>query len=512
MEASILPENRDALKEIPPPPGEFDVPAELVDVLTETDSARVRGAMDFYWTSLAPFTLLVIFVLSILLFVVAFYRFDAGLSDLLVPSGLVLAVGLLVLLPLEYHLVRVRILRPIERLQLELVGRLPWRPDQDTLLTSLRRTVVEIRWTLRSMDCDLRLQRERGDDLQARLNDRVAADAFADRVAEGLRGAESVKQFADEAARLIGSIWPVEDFLLLYRVEGQSELSVLAWEHDGAPVELDPPPNGLPRYRRASLPVPVKEALRRGFYSEAGLPFSQDPAFPDARSFAAMALEHRGGDAGVMLALTSHPDPPSVEPLRRSRPLFSVGFGRAMYVRELGEAEIRDALTGAFTYDHFMTVVRHEIARANRYSRSVACVTIDVDNLRRVNSEHGSAVGDRVIAEVAQVAGGAIRSSDTLARVAGARLSLLLPEADRAASEVVAERVRSRVEEHPFIVASGQVERVTVSVGIAVHPPFGVTAISLVDVAERALTEAKRGGRNRVTVATAEERAWSGQG
>jgi len=464
--------------------------------------------MDFYWTSLAPLTLLVIFGLSILLFVVAFYRFDAGLFDLLVPSGLVLAVGLLVLLPLEYRLVRVRILRPIERLESELLGRLPWRPEQDTLLTSLRRSLVEIRWALRSMDGDLRLQRERGDDLQARLNDRAAADAFGDRVAEGLRGAESVKQFAEEAARLVGSVWPVEDFLLLYREEGQTELSVLAWEHEGVRVELDDlPTGGLPRYSRASLPVPVKEALRRGFYSEAGLPFSQDPAFPEARSFVAMALEHRGGDAGVMLALTSHPDPPSAEPLRRSRPLFSVGFGRAMYARELSEAEIRDALTGAFTYDHFLTVVRHEIARANRYSRSVACVTIDVDNLRRVNSEHGSAVGDRVIAEVAQVAGGAIRSSDTLARVAGARLCLLLPETDRAASEVVAERVRNRVEEHPFILANGQVERVTVSAGIAVHPPFGVTAISLVDAAERALTDAKRSGRNRVTVAGEGERS-----
>ncbi|MHB9149933.1 MAG: GGDEF domain-containing protein [Thermoleophilia bacterium] len=512
MEVSILPDNRDVLKEIPPPPGEFDVPAELVDALTESDSARARGAMDFYWTSLAPFTLLVIFGLSILLFVVVFYRFDAGLSDLLVPSGLVLAVGLLVLLPLEYHLVRVRILRPIERLESELLGRLPWRPDQDTLLASLRHSVVEIRLALRSMDRDLRLQRERGDDLQARLNERAAADAFADRVAEALRGAESVKQFADEAARLIGSVWPVEDFLLLYREEGQSELSVLVWEHAGAPVELGLAPGGLPRYPRASLPVPVKEALRRGFYSEAGLPFSQDPAFPEARSFLAMALEHRGGDAGVMLALTSRTDPPSAEPLRRSRPLFSVGFGRAMYLRELGEAEIRDALTGAFTYDHFLTVVRHEIARANRYSRSVACVTIDVDNLRRVNSEHGSAVGDRVIMEVAQVAAGAIRSCDTLARVAGARLSLLLPETDLAASEVVAERVRSRVEEHPFIVASGQVERVTVSLGIAVHPPFGVTAISLVDAAERALADAKRGGRNRVTVAADGERSWSGEG
>ena len=175
-----------------------------------------------------------------------------------------------------------------------------------------------------------------------------------------------------------------------------------------------------------------------------------------------------------------------------------------MYVHELGEAEIRDTMTGVFTYDHFLTVVRHEVARANRYSRSVACVMIDVDNLRRINSEHGSAAGDRVITEVAQVVGGAIRSSDSLARISGGRLSLLLPETTEEASEIVGERVRRRVEEHPLILAGSRVERVTVSVGIAVHPPFGVTAMSLVDTAELALTEAKRYGRNRVVLATAE--------
>ena len=63
------------------------------------------------------------------------------------------------------------------------------------------------------------------------------------------------------------------------------------------------------------------------------------------------------------------------------------------------------------------------------------------------------------------------------------------------------------MQEHPFIVARSRVERITVSVGVAVHPPLGVTAMSLVDAAERALTEAKRDGRNRVVVARGEKSA-----
>ncbi len=507
MGCSILPDDRGVLKDTGTPSPEFELPGEFADALARSDEARINGAMDFFWTGLAPFTFLVVCGLSLLALVLNVYLLDAGLSDAFVVSGSLLGAGFVILLPLEYHLVRARILRPIERLEFELLGKLPWRPERDVLLGSLRRSVGEVRRALRSMDSDLRLERERGHDLQTQLHDRAAADAFADQVAEGMRDAGSVDQFAAEAARLVNSIWPSDDLLLLYREEGRDELDIVAWEHAGVPVDLDLFNGELPSYRWASLPVPVKEALRRGFYSEMGLPFSQDSSFPQAKSFVAMSLEHRARGAGVILASTAQADPPSAEPLRRSRPLFSVGFGRAMYAQELSEAAIRDAMTGAFTYDHFLAIVRHEVARATRYTRSVACALIDVDGLRRVNSEHGSVVGDRVITEVAQVVGGAIRSSDSLARVSGGRLALLLPETNEEASEVVAERVRRRVQEHPFIVARSRVERITVSVGVAVHPPLGVTAMSLVDAAERALTEAKRDGRNRVVVARGEKSA-----
>ncbi|MHB0979961.1 MAG: GGDEF domain-containing protein [Thermoleophilia bacterium] len=507
----ILPDDRGVVKEPRPtidgPAPTSDIgadwdspgtPPELLEALAESEAARMRGAMDFFWTSLAPFTFLVIFGTAMLVFVLTVYLLDAPLQQLLVLSGSVLAVGLVLLLPLEYHLVRSRVERPIVRLEHELLGKLPWRPEGDQLLGSLRRTVGEVRRALRLMEVDLKVERERGDDLGARLEERAAADVFADRVADVLRGAESVRQYAFEACTLVRGVWPAEDILLLSREETENELTILYWDHEEKQVDPHATDVEPPRYRKASLPVPVKEALRRGFYAESGLPFSQDPAFPRARSFVALALDHRGGPAGVLLAVSPRLDPPSAEPLRRAQPLFSIGFGRAMYVRELGEAEIRDTLTGAFTYDHFLSVVRHEVARGNRYSRPVSCLMVDIDGLRRINDTHGSAAGDRVIGEVSQLVSGAIRSSDSLARISGGRLALLLPETNADAASIVAERVRSRVEEYPFIVVRNRVARVTVSVGIGVHPPFGVTALALVDAAQRALHGAKEAGRNRV--------------
>jgi len=476
------------------------VSAEIAQALDESGSAGRGSVMDFFWAALAPFTFLVVFGSAALVLVLSVFLFDADSTELAILSAAVLAVGLLVLLPIEYHLVRSRIERPIQRLEHELLGQLPWRPEGDQLLGRLRRTVVEVRNALRVMDTDLRMEQERTDDLLARLGERTAADAFAARVADSLRRAESVEQFAAEATRLVREAWPADEVVVLHRLELENDLEVLRWECLGEAIDPEAREGGAPRYRKASLPVPVKEAFRRGFYSETGLPFSQDPAFPDARSFVAMSLEHRGVGAGVLLAVSGELDPPSPESLRRAHPLFSLAFGRAMYVRELGEAEIRDTLTGVFTYDHFLTMVRHEVARSNRYSRPAACVMVDVDKLRRVNETHGSAAGDQIIAEVSQLVRGLIRSTDSLARISGGRLALLLPETNEEAALVVAERIRTRVDEYPFIVLRNQVERMTVSVGVSIHPPFGVTALSLVDAALSALTQAKDQGRNRVVV------------
>jgi diguanylate cyclase (GGDEF)-like protein len=105
-----------------------------------------------------------------------------------------------------------------------------------------------------------------------------------------------------------------------------------------------------------------------------------------------------------------------------------------------------------------------------------------------------------VISEVTQIVQSIIRSSDVLARISGGQLAMLLPECPGDAGVVVAERVLAAMAEHPFIVQRQVVERVTVSIGVSVHPPHGVTALNLVDAAHRALRQAKAEGRNRVAL------------
>jgi diguanylate cyclase (GGDEF)-like protein len=457
------------------------------------------GPMEFFWGSLAPFTIFASVGGACLLFVIGAVLLDLSSAQLLRVAGLSVVIQLVLLLPLEYYLIRVRLAGPIVRLQSELRGQLPWRPEGDLLLGSLRRTIEEVRGAARDARGELGRQQEKMQELQAQVDDQRVSDVFARRLADALRTGERLDQFAAAVTEHVREIWPAEQVLLLSRPSPDAELDIV-FADGGASFS---PENGdaATRYRKASLPTTIKEALRRGFYAEVGLPFTRDQALPDARSFVAISLEHRGFVGGVVLLATSELTPPSTEPLRRARPLLSLAFSRARYLLEMEDVAIRDPLTGAYTNDHFLSVLRHEVARCNRYSRPAACVLMDIDGLRRINDRHGAGFGDQVIAEVAQLVDGLIRSTDILARTSGGELALLLPETAGEAAEIVGERLRARVEEHPFILQRNQVERVTISLGIGVHPPHGVTALALVDTTRRALREAKSHGRNRVVVA-----------
>jgi diguanylate cyclase (GGDEF)-like protein len=459
------------------------------------------GPRDFFWGSLAPLSVFSAFGLTMLTLVFVVWTADVTTEQILILAVILFATSLGFLLPAELYIVATRLERPLRRLEVELTGGAPWRPEGDVLFAPVRRAAEQVRDSAREARDALAWEQQRVRNLQDRLEGRGASGEFAVHAASVLRPVGGVEQFALVSAHLFGEVWPAENVLLLVQDVVEGELEVICHVRDGEIVPPDPSAQAAGRYRRASLPAPLKEAQRRGFFAEAGLPFSHDPAIPDARSFVAMALDHRGVGDGYLFASSTVLVPPDVEPIRRASDVFSITFSRVMYARETEDAAIRDTLTGLYRYDHFLTVTRQEVARANRYSRPVGCLMVDVDGLRRINDSYGSGGGDRTIAEVGEIARRLLRSSDMVARLSGGRLAILLPESDEEACLTVAERILATVADHAFILQRGSVERLTVTVGVAVHPPFGVTAMALVDAAHAALLDAKAAGRNRYALA-----------
>lgn len=126
---------------------------------------------------------------------------------------------------------------------------------------------------------------------------------------------------------------------------------------------------------------------------------------------------------------------------------------------------------------------------------SHALLLCDLDHFKRVNDRLGHAAGDAVLREVAETMRGALRAGDSIYRVGGEEILVVLPGATEANAVDVAERLRREVRKRrPAGV------QVTISVGVAVSRHGPLDTDKLIGLADAALYSAKAGGRDRVMV------------
>jgi diguanylate cyclase (GGDEF)-like protein len=157
-----------------------------------------------------------------------------------------------------------------------------------------------------------------------------------------------------------------------------------------------------------------------------------------------------------------------------------------------------DGLTEVYNHRTFQERLAQEIARANRYSRPLSLLMIDVDHFKMYNDTFGHPQGDVVLQDLARLLREMSRTSDIIARYGGEEFAVILPETDSVSAQKIGQRLREQVERHPF---SGK-ERMpggtlTISIGVATHVPGG-SKDTLLNAADAALYTAKREGRNRV--------------
>jgi len=165
-----------------------------------------------------------------------------------------------------------------------------------------------------------------------------------------------------------------------------------------------------------------------------------------------------------------------------------------------------DPLTGIPNRRRFSAALDEAWKRAVRTRVSVAVLMIDVDYFKGVNDLLGHAYGDECLNNLVRALGQAGRSNDLLARFGGDEFVLLLPETDGVGAMTVAERIQHAVDALAMRNdASPFDKRISVSIGLGVCTPrLGMNPADLVDVADKALYEAKRRGRNRICAQTLE--------
>lgn len=183
-----------------------------------------------------------------------------------------------------------------------------------------------------------------------------------------------------------------------------------------------------------------------------------------------------------------------------------VTLQRGALVHELEAAARIDAKTGMLNAIAWEQLAKRELEHAHRDGKPLSVLIIDIDRFKLVNDNYGHLVGDEVLAAVGRCLSDEVREFDTVGRFGGEEFVVVLPSANEADALVVAERLRSKINDLRIstlidAVAADPDDHLAVSIGVSCAPGHGEELPDLLVAADSALYRAKAGGRNRVVLA-----------
>ncbi|WP_319025067.1 diguanylate cyclase [Nisaea nitritireducens] len=162
-----------------------------------------------------------------------------------------------------------------------------------------------------------------------------------------------------------------------------------------------------------------------------------------------------------------------------------------------------DPLTGTNTRSTMERELMREQQRMRRSGRPCSIAIADIDKFKSVNDTYGHQAGDRVLARVTRIIEDTLRPYDSIYRFGGEEFLICLPDSGPEDARRVLDRVRNTISETPISIDTGDPLSITVSFGVAQLVPRR-SLKDIMERADRALYEAKNGGRNQVVVWTAE--------
>lgn len=158
-----------------------------------------------------------------------------------------------------------------------------------------------------------------------------------------------------------------------------------------------------------------------------------------------------------------------------------------------------DALTGVLNRRAILARLRAAFADAREGEAALTVLFLDLDHFKHINDSHGHRTGDQCLRGVVAPIAAELRQGDALGRYGGEEFLVVLPGATAANGGIVAERIRTRVQEMPMLVSGTRVG-LTISVGVASLEDGMSTPEDLIERADAALYRSKSNGRNKVTM------------
>ncbi|WLR47331.1 diguanylate cyclase [Halobacillus litoralis] len=164
-----------------------------------------------------------------------------------------------------------------------------------------------------------------------------------------------------------------------------------------------------------------------------------------------------------------------------------------------------DGLTGLNNVRKFDQSFNEISAQAIHKDEKLSLLYIDIDHFKKVNDTYGHKEGDQVLIELSQILKNTVRSFDIVSRNGGEEFTVILLDCPTDRAKDISERIRTKVEGHSFLLTTGQVIHITVSIGLACYNETTIEPKLLIKEADLALYDAKQTGRNKVCITSSRE-------
>ncbi|MFX3634197.1 MAG: diguanylate cyclase [Candidatus Pristimantibacillus sp.] len=220
-------------------------------------------------------------------------------------------------------------------------------------------------------------------------------------------------------------------------------------------------------------------------------------------SFAVVPMLIQGKMIGVIVVDNNvNHQPIDIEEIDSITPLAaqaSVAIENSRLYERTQQLSITDGLTGLYNQRYYQEMLRKLVLEAEQ-GQPLSLIIVDIDSFKHYNDTNGHLEGNNALIGMAKIIMNAVNGIHIPFRFGGEEFIALIPNASPDEALRIAEEIRSEMEQHPFHNKKAQPSgRLTVSIGIASYQP-GMSMQQLQDLADAALYEAKRNGRNRVIV------------
>lgn len=180
--------------------------------------------------------------------------------------------------------------------------------------------------------------------------------------------------------------------------------------------------------------------------------------------------------------------------------IISISISNAQMYEDVKEMSFTDAMTGLNNYRYFENRLIEEINRSMRNKSTVSLLMLDIDDFKNYNDELGHQAGDEALRTVGWILKNTVRDGDIVNRYGGEEFAIIMPGMEKDLVEVLAERIRFKIEEFPFYKQHVQPGgNLTISLGGSTFPNDASNFENLINKADQALYYSKKAGRNRFT-------------